>query len=47
VASIGGAIAGALRPETVNDTWFEVVRAVNGDEFLGLVTSLAALRQPA
>jgi len=44
VASIGGAIAGALYPETVNDEWFEVVRRINGDELLDLATSLAALR---
>lgn len=31
VASIGGAIAGALYPETVNEEWFEVVTAINGD----------------
>jgi len=44
VASIGGAIAGALRPETVNTEWFEVVNVINGDELLDLAPSLAALR---
>ncbi len=44
VASIGGAIAGALYPETVNEEWFEVVSAINKDELLDLATSLAALR---
>ncbi|MGO9259986.1 MAG: ADP-ribosylglycohydrolase family protein [Bryobacteraceae bacterium] len=44
VASIGGAIAGALRPETVNERWFEVVRAINGDSLLNVATLLAALR---
>src|SRR5207244_6228267 len=45
VASIGGAIAGALCPETVNKEWFEVVNAINEDELLGLAPSLAALRR--
>ena len=43
VASIGGAIAGALYPESVNEQWFEVVRAVNGGEILDLAASLAQL----
>ena len=34
VASIGGAIAGALGPETVNEKWFEVVSAINEDNLL-------------
>jgi ADP-ribosylglycohydrolase len=41
VASIGGAIAGALCPDTVNEEWFEVVNAINGGELLDLATSLA------
>jgi ADP-ribosylglycohydrolase len=44
VASIGGAIAGALYPETVNEEWFEVVRVINDDRLLALASSLAALR---
>lgn len=44
VASIGGAIAGALRPETVNEEWFEVVRTINEDDLLAVATALAALR---
>ena len=32
VASIGGAIAGALYPETVNEEWFEVVSTINDGE---------------
>jgi len=47
VASIGGAIAGALRPETVNQEWFEVVNAVNGDDPVDLAGSLAARRIPS
>jgi ADP-ribosylglycohydrolase len=43
VASIGGAIAGALHPETVNNEWFEVVSAINGDNLLDVANSLAAL----
>ena len=45
VASIGGAIAGAMHPETVNPAWFEIVAAVNRDPILELAVSLAALRQ--
>jgi ADP-ribosylglycohydrolase len=44
VASIGAAIAGALRPDTVNDDWFEVVQAVNGDDLLDVAQALAQLR---
>ena len=47
VASIGGAIAGALHPETVNEGWFKVVNLVNEDGLLDLATSLAALRRNA
>jgi len=42
VASIGGAVAGALRPETVNPEWFEIVAAINGDDL-----AAAALRHAA
>jgi ADP-ribosylglycohydrolase len=45
VASIGGAIAGALYPETVNEEWFQVVNAINKDELLDLAMSLAAFRR--
>jgi ADP-ribosylglycohydrolase len=44
VASIGGAIAGALRPETVNQHWLEVVNAVNHDHLLQIASALVALR---
>ncbi|MGB7723099.1 MAG: ADP-ribosylglycohydrolase family protein [Bryobacteraceae bacterium] len=44
VASIGGAIAGALCPETVNEKWFEVVSAINEDHLLEVAASLAAFR---
>jgi ADP-ribosylglycohydrolase len=47
VASIGGAIAGALCPETVNEEWFEVVNVINKEEILYLATSLASLRRAA
>jgi ADP-ribosylglycohydrolase len=45
VASIGGAIAGALRPETVNNEWFEVVAAVNNHDVVAAALSLVALRE--
>ena len=44
VASIGGAIAGALRPESVNEQWFAVVEAINGGELIRTARSLAPLR---
>ena len=47
VASIGGAIAGALCPDTVNEEWFEVVSAINDDRLVHVATSLAALRPRA
>jgi len=47
VASIGGAIAGALHPETVNEDWLKVVNLINEDDLLDLATSLAALRRNA
>jgi ADP-ribosylglycohydrolase len=40
VASIGSAIAGALRPDTVNAEWFTVVEAVNQDGIVELAKSL-------
>jgi len=44
VASMGGAIAGALRPETVNEAWFSVVQAVNRDDLIQVACALARLR---
>lgn len=45
VASIGSAIAAALRPETVNEDWFDVVRSVNQDDVVQAAVSLAAVRR--
>jgi ADP-ribosylglycohydrolase len=47
VASMGGAIAGALYPETVNQEWFDVVNAINDGELIATAKSLAALRHNA
>ena len=47
VASIGGAIAGALAPETVNQEWFAVVSAVNREDLMGVAGALAALHYTA
>jgi ADP-ribosylglycohydrolase len=44
VASIGGAIAGALSPDTVNEKWFDIVDAVNGGNLIDRAISLARLR---
>ena len=45
VASMGGAIAGALRPNTINDEWFEIVSSVNSDDVVAAAVSLVNLRQ--
>ena len=47
VASIGSAIAGALRPNSVNERWFDVVSLVNGYDLVEIATQLAAMRSPA
>jgi len=44
VASIGGAIAGAIDPTTINQDWFDVVKSVNNDDLTEVASSLAALR---
>lgn len=44
VASIGGAIAGALRPDSVNEGWFEVVSKINEDDLVAVAMLLAAMR---
>lgn len=44
VASIGGAIAGALHPDRVNDDWFDVVQTVNQDDLVEIAEALIKLR---
>jgi ADP-ribosylglycohydrolase len=44
VASIGAAIAGALRPDTVNDAWFDVVQVINHHDLVEVAEALATLR---
>jgi ADP-ribosylglycohydrolase len=44
VASIGGAIAGTLDPDTINQDWFDVVNSVNDYDLSGLASSVANLR---
>ncbi|MBV9678739.1 MAG: ADP-ribosylglycohydrolase family protein [Acidobacteriaceae bacterium] len=44
VASIGSAIAGALRPETVNEEWYQVVASTNDYDLISLAASLADLQ---
>lgn len=44
VASIGGAIAGAMFPDTVNEDWYRSVTKINGSELLSLVKSLVSVR---
>jgi len=45
VASMGGAIAGALCPESVPGGWFEVVQSVNEDPIVEVALELARLRR--
>jgi ADP-ribosylglycohydrolase len=45
VASVAGAIAGARRPETVNDEWYSVVETVNGHDLSSLAIALSGLRR--
>jgi hypothetical protein len=44
VASIGGSIAAALRPETVKQNWFDVVRSMEETDIIEVASALAALR---
>jgi ADP-ribosylglycohydrolase len=44
VASIGGAIAGALRPETVNHGSLDVVATVNGEDLEAEALAVVARR---
>jgi ADP-ribosylglycohydrolase len=45
VASMGGAIAGALNPESVNEDWFDIVNRVNNYDFIATAEALAGLRR--
>jgi ADP-ribosylglycohydrolase len=45
VASIAGAILGAMYPETVNQRWYEIVEGVNAHNLGALAGELARLRQ--
>ena len=44
VASVAGAIAGALRPDSVNRHWFSVVKSGNTDDIIDVALRLAQLR---
>ena len=44
VASMGAAIAGAMSPQTVNESWYQAVEEVNGNELLQLAPKIAHLR---
>jgi ADP-ribosylglycohydrolase len=45
VASIGGAIAGALNPSSITPSWFDVVANVNNDDLVSTARALVALRR--
>ena len=44
VASIAGGVLGARYPETVDDSWYGQVEAINGHDLTGLAERLSALR---
>ena len=44
VASIAGAVLGSRCPDTVNQTWYDIVERVNGHDLLALVGELSNLR---
>lgn len=45
VAAMGSAIAGAMSPHTVKESWYEAVRRVNGNELVELAEAIAPLRK--
>jgi ADP-ribosylglycohydrolase len=45
VASIGGALAAAMFPQSVNDGWYEEVERVNNHKLVDVAAKLAALRE--
>jgi ADP-ribosylglycohydrolase len=45
VASIAGAVLGSRYPNTVNETWYDIVETVNRHDLLTLVEELVNLRQ--
>ena len=45
VASIGGALAAAMFPQSVNDGWYQAVEHLNNHNLVELAAKLAALRQ--
>jgi ADP-ribosylglycohydrolase len=45
VASIAGGILGAMRPDTVNEVWYEIVERINHHHLIEMADELAKLRQ--
>jgi ADP-ribosylglycohydrolase len=45
VASIGGALAAAMFPDTADEGWYEAVESVNRDNLVEVAVKLAELRQ--
>ena len=45
VASIAGGILGAAYPDTINQTWYDVVEQVNGHGLAAIAAQLAGLRR--
>lgn len=45
VASMGSAIAGAISPHTINESWYKAVEEVNGNELVQLAEAIAKFRQ--
>jgi ADP-ribosylglycohydrolase len=44
VASIGGALAAAMFPQTVDEGWYQAVENINNHDLIDVATQLAALR---
>ena len=44
VASIAGGILGAMRPDTVNQRWYEAVEKVNQHDLVAIANELTSLR---
>jgi ADP-ribosylglycohydrolase len=45
VASIGGALAATMYPQSVNDGWYQAVEQLNKHHLVEMAAKLAALRQ--
>ena len=47
VASVAGAILGAMYPTTINETWYRAVEGINQHELVPIALELVKLRHGA